>query len=45
MVKDIVVLTEDGKLMNIAESKKLGEIPYFVDGAILKVEYKGLKKK
>jgi len=23
--------------MNIPESKKLGEIPYFVDGAILRV--------
>lgn len=31
--------------MNISEGKKLGDIPYFVDGAILKVEYKGLKKK
>lgn len=37
MVKDIVVLTEDNKLMNIPESKRLGEIPYFVDGAILKI--------
>ena len=45
LIRDIVVLTEDGKLMNIAEGKKLGDIPYFVDGAILKVEYKGLKKK
>jgi hypothetical protein len=30
-------LTEDGKIMNISEGKKLGEIPYFKDGAILKV--------
>jgi hypothetical protein len=37
MVRDLVVLTEDGKVFSIPDGKKLSEIPYFVDGAILRV--------
>lgn len=31
--------------MSISEGKKLSDIPYFTDGAILKIKYRGLKKK
>jgi hypothetical protein len=38
------VLTEDGKVFSIAEGKKIYDIPYFQDGAIIRVESKNPKK-
>ena len=39
-----MVSREDGKLITISEGTKLGDIPYFVDGAILKVNSRNPKK-
>lgn len=43
-IKDLIVSREDNKLLTIAEGYKLGDVPYFVDGAILKVDSKAPKK-
>jgi hypothetical protein len=38
-------MTSDRKLLNVAEQKRLSEVRYFEDGAIIIVESKGPKKK
>ena len=43
-IKDIMVSREDGKPITIGEGTKIGDVPYFVDGAILKVNSKNPKK-
>ena len=39
-----MVAREDGKGITINEGTKIGDVPYFVDGAILKVNTKNPKK-
>ena len=39
-----MVSREDGKPITIGEGTKIGDVPYFVDGAILKVNSKNPKK-
>lgn len=39
-IKDLILQTEDNKMFSIPEGKKLHEIPYFRDGAIIKVSTK-----
>lgn len=43
-IRDLIVTREDHKPINIGEGTKLGDIPYFVDGAILHVASKNPKK-
>jgi hypothetical protein len=35
---------EDGKALSLSEGTKVGDVPYFVDGAILKVSSRAPKK-
>lgn len=46
-LKDLILQTEDSKMLIIPEGKKLYEVPYFKDGAVIKVNSKNpqLKKK
>lgn len=37
-------MTEDSKLMNIPNDRRLRDIPYFQDGAVLRVESKTPRK-
>lgn len=39
-----MVMREDGKAISISEGTKIGDIPYFVDGAVLKVQSRNPKK-
>jgi hypothetical protein len=40
-VKDLILETEDGKVFNsIPEGKKLHEIPYFINGAVVRAKNK-----
>lgn len=43
-IRDLLVSREDGKPISIGEGVKLGDVPYFVDGAILKVSSRNPKK-
>lgn len=47
MVKDLVLQTEDGRFLSVPESQKIHQIPYFQDGAIVKVSSRNpeMKKK
>jgi hypothetical protein len=36
-------MREDGKMFTVNEGVKIGDIPYFTDGAIIKVDSKGKK--
>lgn len=39
-----MVAREDGRAITIGEGTKIGDVPYFTDGAILKVNNKNPKK-
>lgn len=43
-IKDLLVSREDNKLITIGEGTKIGDVPYFTDGAILKVSSRNPKK-
>ena len=43
-IRDLIVSREDGKAITINEGTKVGDVPYFVDGAILKISTKNPKK-
>ena len=44
-MRDLIVQTEDGRSMSLPDGKKISDIPYMRDGAILKVESKSIKRK
>jgi len=44
LIRDLIVAREDDRLITISESTKIREVPYFADGAILKVSSKNPKK-
>jgi hypothetical protein len=44
LIKDLIVAREDGKPLALSEGTKLGDVPYFTDGAIIKVASKNPKK-
>ena len=43
-IRDLIVTREDHKPISVSEGNKLGDIPYFVDGAVLNVASKNPKK-
>lgn len=42
-IKDMMLLTDDNKPLSVFDKKKIYDIPYFKDGAIVKVESKAPK--
>ena len=43
-IKDLIVNREDNKPLTISERVKIGDVPYFEDGAIIKVDSRAPKK-
>ena len=44
-IKDLMVSTEDNRALNVGDGKKIYDVPYFKDGAIINVQSKRPKKK
>lgn len=42
--KDLIIAREDGKPLALTEATRVGDVPYFTDGAIIKVASKNPKK-
>jgi hypothetical protein len=43
-IKDLIVAREDNRPISIGEGTKIGDVPYFTDGAIIVVNSRAPKK-